>query len=181
MRPTRKALGVKTEASDSFVFRRTPLSEKLRDLKCLLILLWRQGIVGKTRVLFWRQLIGIYRANPSRLTQYLVSLYLGENLFQLRIRELSKFAMDRESRAGEGGGQFSISRSAREGPPLTALSHEILIRFPAGKLQTSVEADLCVCPLLGAHAGGCLKTRGKGGIVEHVPVSIVARLSPQDF
>ncbi len=97
MRPTRKTLGVKTETSDSFVFRKAPLSEKLRDLKCFLVLLWRQGIVGKTRVQFWRQLIGIYRANPSRVTQYLISLYLAENLFQLRIRELSKFAKDRES------------------------------------------------------------------------------------
>lgn len=98
MRPTRRAMGVKTESSDSFVFRKAPFSDKLRDLKCLLILLWRQGIVSKTRVRFWRQLIGMYRANPSRLTQYLVSLYLGENLFRLRIRELSKFSMDRESR-----------------------------------------------------------------------------------
>jgi radical SAM superfamily enzyme YgiQ (UPF0313 family) len=101
MRPTRKALGIETETADSLVFRKAPLREKLRDLKCLLTLLWRQGIVGKTRVQFWRQLIGTHRANPSRLTQCLVSLSLGENLFQSRIRELSKFAEDRESRMGQ--------------------------------------------------------------------------------
>ena len=54
------------------------------DLVALLKLIWRQGIVAGYRRQFWRQLVGIYRQNPSRLAKYLAQCAMGENLFQIR-------------------------------------------------------------------------------------------------
>ena len=50
----------------------------------LLKLFWRQGIVAGYRRQFWRQLVGIYRQNPSRLAKYLTQCAMGENLFRIR-------------------------------------------------------------------------------------------------
>ncbi|MDP1761915.1 MAG: DUF4070 domain-containing protein [Deltaproteobacteria bacterium] len=33
---------------------------------------------------FWRQLVGIFRRNPSRITKYLNQCAVGENLFRIR-------------------------------------------------------------------------------------------------
>ena len=50
----------------------------------LMRLLWRQGIRPSYRWQFWRQLLGIYRQNPSRLKLYLMCCSMGEDLFALR-------------------------------------------------------------------------------------------------
>ena len=47
-------------------------------------LIWRQGIRPSYRWQFWRQLLGIYRQNPSRLKPYLMCCSMGEDLFALR-------------------------------------------------------------------------------------------------
>jgi hypothetical protein len=50
----------------------------------MLKLCWRQGVVAGYRRQFWRQLVGIYRQNPSRLAKYLSQCAMGENLFPIR-------------------------------------------------------------------------------------------------
>ena len=50
----------------------------------VLKLIWRQGVVASYRLQFWRQLLGVYRQNPSRLQKYLEKCGIGENLFPIR-------------------------------------------------------------------------------------------------
>jgi radical SAM superfamily enzyme YgiQ (UPF0313 family) len=58
----------------------------------LIKLIWWQGIRPPYRWQFWRQLVGIYRRNPSRLTSYLLCCIFGENLFTIRRTILQKWA-----------------------------------------------------------------------------------------
>ncbi len=94
MRPTRKALGTETEAerSQGTLAKKIEEKETVRHLKCLLFLVWRRGIAGSTRIQFWKQLMGMWRSNPSRLFQYLITIFNGEDLFHLRNHEGSKSA-----------------------------------------------------------------------------------------
>jgi radical SAM superfamily enzyme YgiQ (UPF0313 family) len=45
---------------------------------------WRQGVYSRNRFQFWRQLLGMYRKNPSRVISYLLICSLGEDLFRFR-------------------------------------------------------------------------------------------------
>jgi hypothetical protein len=56
----------------------------------LLQLICRQGILADFRWKFWRQLVGVYRHNPSRLHKYLEKCGWGENLFLIRKRLLAQ-------------------------------------------------------------------------------------------
>jgi radical SAM superfamily enzyme YgiQ (UPF0313 family) len=92
MRPTRRALDVKKRAKAKMSrFRLRPYPDsKMKELRSLIILVWRQGIRPAYRWQFWRQLLGIYRHNPSRLKTYLISCAMGENFFSLRKQILQK-------------------------------------------------------------------------------------------
>ncbi|MBI5568805.1 MAG: B12-binding domain-containing radical SAM protein [Desulfomonile tiedjei] len=91
MRPTRKELGLVTEKDGKGDERdERPLKDHVYDFVALLRLIWRQGLLRSTRIQFWRQLVGIYRNNPSRLRFYLLALLMGENLFMLRALELQR-------------------------------------------------------------------------------------------
>jgi hypothetical protein len=69
----------------------------------LLKLIWRQGILAGYRRQFWRQLVGIYRHNPSRLAKYLAQCAMGENLFQIRSNLLARARRSVQDRAGLTG------------------------------------------------------------------------------
>ena len=56
----------------------------MRDLGPLLHILWKQGVVSRCRVQFWRQLFMMMRRNPSRLKLYLTACVMGEWLFEMR-------------------------------------------------------------------------------------------------
>ncbi|MCK9377776.1 MAG: DUF4070 domain-containing protein [Syntrophobacterales bacterium] len=96
MRPTRRALGQAPKSKtaparpaqrfDSAWFKGT-----CSDWKALLTSIWRQGILAPHRRQYWRQLLGIYRQNPSRLKSYLAACVMGENLFPLRREILQKW------------------------------------------------------------------------------------------
>ncbi len=68
MRPTRAA-GREAPRPGARQHRKAglPFHARREDLVALLKLFWRQGIVAGYRRQFWRQLVGIYRQNPSRL------------------------------------------------------------------------------------------------------------------
>ncbi|HZE22250.1 MAG TPA: B12-binding domain-containing radical SAM protein, partial [Desulfobaccales bacterium] len=81
MRPTRRALalGKGGEAKVPPSAHRPYLNSNGKELRSLVNLLWRQGIRPPYRWQFWRQLLGIYRHNPSRLKTYLISCAMAEN------------------------------------------------------------------------------------------------------
>jgi hypothetical protein len=84
MRPTRAAAG-KGKGPGPGNRKHQPRSQPRReDLVAMLKLCWRQGVVAGYRRQFWRQLVGIYRQNPSRLAKYLSQCAMGENLFPIR-------------------------------------------------------------------------------------------------
>ena len=88
MRPTRRALGLQTGEEKTARNRTTKelpsLRSRSREWATLIEMIWRQGIRPSYRWQFWRQLLGIYRHNPSRLKSYLIACAMGEDLFALR-------------------------------------------------------------------------------------------------
>jgi radical SAM superfamily enzyme YgiQ (UPF0313 family) len=91
MRPTRAATAGKRKEQNAGNQRtRAPLSPRRKDLAAFLKLLWRQGIMAGYRMQFWRQLVGIYWHNPTRLQKYLVKCGAGEDLFKIRAGLLEK-------------------------------------------------------------------------------------------
>jgi hypothetical protein len=91
MRPTRAAAAGKNRGQKYGKQKdRLPLRGKFKDLITLLKLVWRQGIVADFRWQFWRQLVGVYRHNPSRFQKYLEKCGWGENLFLIRERLLAR-------------------------------------------------------------------------------------------
>jgi radical SAM superfamily enzyme YgiQ (UPF0313 family) len=85
MRPTRRALGMKSgvAASGTPRVRKIPISDRLRDFFRFLRISWRQGVRPSYRCQYWRQLFGMWRKNPSRLVKYLNMCALGENMVSL--------------------------------------------------------------------------------------------------
>ncbi len=85
MRPTRKALAEENENDfPAIVHHKRPFREFMLDIKALLRVVWRQGVVEDCRFVFWKQLISIYFNNRSRFNTYMLTLAMGENLFSLR-------------------------------------------------------------------------------------------------
>lgn len=85
MRPTRAAAaGKKKSPGQGNQKHHLPSRPRREDLVAMLKLFWRQGVVAGYRRQFWRQLVGIYRQNPSRLAKYLSQCGMGENLFPIR-------------------------------------------------------------------------------------------------
>ena len=86
MRPTRTALGVSREPSTASALPESPdkAAAAIGGFLAALKFFWRHGVLSPARVQFWRQLYGMYKHNPSRMTGYLHLCALGENLFQLR-------------------------------------------------------------------------------------------------
>ena len=56
----------------------------LNQIRAVVKILWWQGVRPPYRRQFWTQLIGMWRQNPSRLNQYLVTCAEGEDFFDLR-------------------------------------------------------------------------------------------------
>ncbi len=88
MRPTRKAMtkreGRKYLAKPVAYGSSFSLQKSLSDLFQFLRLCWRQGVISKARVQYWKQFCGILRKNPSRFIQYLTACAMGEDMFELR-------------------------------------------------------------------------------------------------
>lgn len=117
MRPTRRALAVKNGAPPQTepVKAKTPLRERFRDVISFLRLIWWQGIKPTHRALFWRQLAGMYRANPSRLIKYLECCANGENMFPLRELVRRRVAESLEELSPSSGTHLASGRFASSG------------------------------------------------------------------
>lgn len=95
MRPTRAALAGKSSVKGKGRQNgQRSLLKECRKLSVLLRLVWHLGVLATYRGQFWRQLLGIYRQNPSRLNKYLVQCGQGENLFQIRADLLAKLSAE---------------------------------------------------------------------------------------
>ena len=91
MRPTRKAIAKSRGERCTGRKQRTRSLRKGRtDLRALLILVWRQGILAPYRRQFWSQWLGIMRKNPSRVILYLNRCVVGEDMFRIRRTLLSR-------------------------------------------------------------------------------------------
>ncbi|MEW6386518.1 MAG: radical SAM protein [Thermodesulfobacteriota bacterium] len=86
MRPTRRALAQSRgePVTDGHPRRTLPLKQRLKNLVQFLAISWRQGGCPSYRWQYWRQLLGIYRNNPSRLVKYIGICGIGEDMFSLR-------------------------------------------------------------------------------------------------
>jgi radical SAM superfamily enzyme YgiQ (UPF0313 family) len=95
MRPTRAALARQAGKEPPPSRSTTPPPSGHRtnwnDCVAFFQLIWRQGIQPSHRGQFWRQFWGIYRRNPSRLTDYLLACGLGENLYAYREALLTRW------------------------------------------------------------------------------------------
>lgn len=91
MRPTRKALGLKPQYDIAPKYAKPKRArDDLDKIKGLFSVLWKHGILASYRMIFWRNLLGMYRRNPSRLVKYLEAVGFGENMFRLREIYLSE-------------------------------------------------------------------------------------------
>jgi radical SAM superfamily enzyme YgiQ (UPF0313 family) len=88
MRPTRRALGLEKEEDHRQEGKNDLPGKKfeLWQLTSTLQFFWRQGVRADTRGQFWRQLLEVYRRNPSRLRKYLLLCVVGENMFARRAK-----------------------------------------------------------------------------------------------
>jgi len=84
MRPTRAAAAKGKNPDPGNQKHQGSSLPRREDLVALLKLCWRQGVVARYRGQFWRQLVGVFRQNPSRITKYLNQCAVGENLFHIR-------------------------------------------------------------------------------------------------
>ncbi|RJR47001.1 MAG: DUF4070 domain-containing protein [Deltaproteobacteria bacterium] len=86
IRPTRAALAKKqgVPLPPSKPAAKPPLIDQIYSLRVLLALCWRRGVLPPYRRQYWRQFLGVYRENPSRMIKYLKILGMGEDMFNLR-------------------------------------------------------------------------------------------------
>ncbi len=56
----------------------------LIEIKAFFRILWWQGIRPSYRGQFWTQMIGMWRQNPTRFIEYIVTCAMGEDLFDMR-------------------------------------------------------------------------------------------------
>lgn len=88
MRPTRRVLQQGKDMPENDLIspiRKKRVKRRVRgEIQLFVRLVWIHGLRAHYRLLFWKRLWGMYRANPSRLKTYLNCLAIGENLFHLR-------------------------------------------------------------------------------------------------
>jgi hypothetical protein len=54
------------------------------DIRALLTVCWRQGVVRSTRFQFWRNLLGIFKHNPKVWDRYLTVCAHNEHFLEYR-------------------------------------------------------------------------------------------------
>jgi radical SAM superfamily enzyme YgiQ (UPF0313 family) len=84
MRPTRANIARSQGNPQPSTEAPLPLHRRLMDIYAFLAFSWQFGVVSSTRWQYWRQLLGIWRKNPSRMINYLSICGLGEDMFDYR-------------------------------------------------------------------------------------------------
>ena len=85
-RPTRAALAQARGETPPPAPKRVPksLRRSIAEARIFLHIAWRHGIASDYRLLFWRQLINVWRKNPSRIHRYMTFCALAEDMFEIR-------------------------------------------------------------------------------------------------
>ena len=85
--------------------------KELREHLGFLRVVWRQGIVARSRVQWWKQIALMRRKNPSRLIGYLKACVMAEDVFEVRKqirREVDRILTGRKTAVpGNDGGTAS--------------------------------------------------------------------------
>jgi radical SAM superfamily enzyme YgiQ (UPF0313 family) len=104
-----------------------PASKKLNwvNLRALLTIFWRQGMLRETRVVFWRRLYQMYRRNPGGLGSYLSTCSQAEHF--LHYRKLVRESITRQL-AQHGPAFMAPPRQTCEPEPAPQPSSDA--RFP---------------------------------------------------
>jgi radical SAM superfamily enzyme YgiQ (UPF0313 family) len=88
MRPTRRAMAIAKgdplPPSNVHNHRGVNWRKKFFEVRAFFRLLWCQGVRSSSRLQFWKQLIGIWKQNPSRIKKYLNTCAMGEDLMMMR-------------------------------------------------------------------------------------------------
>ncbi|RJR34449.1 MAG: DUF4070 domain-containing protein [Deltaproteobacteria bacterium] len=88
MRPTRRALAMaKGDPPPRGNVQNRPRvnwRKKFCEVRAFFRLLWCQGVSSPSRRQFWKQLMGIWKLNPSRFKSYLNTCAMGEDLMMMR-------------------------------------------------------------------------------------------------
>ncbi len=87
MRPTRRALAIaKGDPPPVSNNAKGKITWPRRFYECMAFfkILWGQGMRSSARRQFWKQLLGMWRQNPSRIKSYLVTCALGQDLIIMR-------------------------------------------------------------------------------------------------
>jgi radical SAM superfamily enzyme YgiQ (UPF0313 family) len=99
MRATRAALGMENPASDPSVRpAKISLRNKLRTARAFFRLVWEMGVRRPYRRHFWRQLLEVYRKNPSRTELFLSACAFGLDMFAMRDMVLKARGLSRDER-----------------------------------------------------------------------------------
>jgi radical SAM superfamily enzyme YgiQ (UPF0313 family) len=87
MRPVRRNQAMASEAParrDLVPPQPLTWAQRVNQVRSFFKILWWQGLRPSYRRQFWTQLLGMWRQNPTRLRQYLVTCVEGEDLFDMR-------------------------------------------------------------------------------------------------
>jgi radical SAM superfamily enzyme YgiQ (UPF0313 family) len=87
MRPARRGPAVAAGAvlpKDRLPDRRMTGRRIFTEIKAFFRILWWQGVRPSYRRQFWTQMIGMWRRNPTRFVEYIVTCAMGEDLFNMR-------------------------------------------------------------------------------------------------
>jgi len=98
MRPARRPLATPAEGpapKDGVFAHGMTWRRKLIELKAFFKIIWWQGVRTSYRRQFWTQMIGMWRHNPTRFIEYIVTCAMGEDLFDMRqvVREKAMAVM----------------------------------------------------------------------------------------
>lgn len=87
MRPTRSAQAIAKgdpPPDNNAPRQRTTLRARFLEMRAFFKILWWQGLRPVYRRQFWKQLIGMWKRNPSRFKRYMAACAMGEDLFDMR-------------------------------------------------------------------------------------------------
>lgn len=115
--------------------RRTPamlwqgLLGDLRMARAAVVVIWRQGVVRKTRGAFWRNLFAIRRENPTRLGTYVAICAHAEHFIaytaEIATQMKAKIAAAEAARAAGVASPVAVTGAGKGAPPRLATQRKL--------------------------------------------------------
>jgi hypothetical protein len=93
------------------------------------VVIWRQGVVRKTRGAFWRNLFAIRRENPTRLSTYVAICAHAEHFIdytqEILTQMKSKIAAAEAARADGVASPVAVTGAGKGAPPRLATQRKL--------------------------------------------------------